>query len=88
MKKILSTTLFLCVLTLSNVVFSQVAIGTTTIENGVQFKVESTNSGVLIPRIALTARNVVAPISATPPTGTLVFNTSTSGTFPYNVVPG
>ncbi|MFI0425797.1 MAG: hypothetical protein ACH34V_02465 [Flavobacterium sp.] len=88
MKKILSTTLFLCVLTLSNVVFSQVAIGTTTIENGVQFKVESTNSGVLIPRIALTARNVVAPVSATPPTGTLVFNTSTSGTFPYNVVPG
>lgn len=49
---------------------------------------ESTNSGVLIPRIALTARNIVAPVSATPPSGTLIYNTTTSGAFPNNVVPG
>lgn len=67
---------------------SQVGIGTTIIENGVEFKVESSNSGVLIPRIPLTARNVVAPVAATPPEGTLVYNTSTSGLFPNNVVPG
>jgi len=89
MKKSLSTSLFfLCALLVNSSAFSQVAIGTTVIENGVQFKVESNNSGVLIPRIALTSRNVVAPIIATPPAGTLVYNTTTAGTFPYNVVPG
>lgn len=72
----------------SHDVFGQVGIGTTTIENGVEFKVESTDSGVLIPRIALTARNVLAPVAATPPRGTLIFNTATSGTSPNNVVPG
>lgn len=68
--------------------FGQVGIGTTTIENGVEFKVESTDSGVLIPRLALTSRAVVAPLAATPPRGTLIFNTATAGTFPNNVVPG
>lgn len=72
----------------SHDVFGQVGIGTTTIENGVEFKVESTDSGILIPRIALTARNVLAPVAATPPRGTLIFNTATAGTFPNNVVPG
>lgn len=89
MKKSLSTPLlFLCALLVNSSAFSQVAIGTTIIENGVQFKVESANSGVLIPRIALTSRNVVAPVTATPPAGTLIYNTATAGTFPYNVVPG
>ena len=89
MKKSLSTPLlFLCALLVNSGAFSQVAIGTTIIENGVQFKVESSNSGVLIPRIALTSRNVVAPVTATPPAGTLIYNTVTSGNFPYNVVPG
>lgn len=68
--------------------FAQVGIGTTTIENGVAFKVESSNSGVLVPRIALTSRNIVLPVEAVPPIGTMIFNTNTAGVFPYNVVPG
>lgn len=89
MKKLLSTSLLLlCTLLINSRAISQVAIGTTVIENGVQFKVESTNSGILIPRIALTSRNVIAPVSATPPAGTLIYNTATNGVFPNNVVPG
>lgn len=80
--------LYLLVITFHWNSFGQVGIGTTVVENGVQFKVESNNSGVLLPRIALTSRNVVAPLAATPPEGTLIYNTSTAGTFPNNVVPG
>lgn len=76
------------ILFIQSSVFAQVGIGTTIIENGVALKVESSNSGILIPRVALTSRNVVAPIAATPPQGTLIYNTTTSGTFPNNVVPG
>lgn len=49
--------------------------------------VSSTNSGLLIPRVALTARNVAAPIT-TPATSLLVYNTATAGTAPNNVTPG
>lgn len=72
----------------SQIVFSQVGIGTTVISNGVELQVESSDKGVLIPRIALTSRNIVAPVIATPPAGTLIYNTATAGIFPNNVVPG
>lgn len=43
--------------------------------------------GLLIPRLALTATNVPAPVVA-PATSLLVYNTATAGTVPTNVTPG
>lgn len=49
--------------------------------------VSSSNSGLLIPRVALTATNVAGPITS-PATSLLVYNTATAGTTPNNVIPG
>jgi hypothetical protein len=49
--------------------------------------VSSTNSGLLIPRVALTARNAATPVT-TPAMSLLVYNTATAGTAPNNVTPG
>ncbi len=43
--------------------------------------------GLLIPRVALTATNVAAPVTA-PATSLLIFNTATAGVAPNNVTPG
>ena len=43
--------------------------------------------GLLVPRIALTAINVAAPVVA-PATSLLVYNTATAGVAPNNVTPG
>lgn len=50
--------------------------------------VDFSNKGVLIPRVALTARNSNAPIGAGIANSLLVYNTATAGTFPNNVYPG
>jgi trimeric autotransporter adhesin len=50
--------------------------------------VSSTNKGVLIPRIALTATNSNAPVGASITISLLVYNTATAGVFPTNVLPG
>lgn len=66
---------------------AQVGIGTT--EPKAMLDIQSSDSGILIPRVALTAANLQAPITApTVETGLLVFNTATSGTAPNNVTPG
>lgn len=49
--------------------------------------ITATDRGLLIPRVALTAKNVAAPIAA-PATSLLVYNTATTGVSPNNVVPG
>jgi hypothetical protein len=49
--------------------------------------VVSTNRGLLIPRVALTATNAAGPIAA-PATSLLVYNTATAGAAPNNVTPG
>ncbi|HEY3405471.1 MAG TPA: hypothetical protein VGK59_18940 [Ohtaekwangia sp.] len=49
--------------------------------------VSSTNSGLLIPRVALTATNAAGPVTS-PATSLLIYNTATAGTVPNNVVPG
>ncbi|SIQ31372.1 hypothetical protein SAMN05880574_11010 [Chryseobacterium sp. RU37D] len=46
------------------------------------------NKGFLPPRIALTSRTSTAPLPNTIPTGTIVFNTSTTGSFPNLITPG
>jgi hypothetical protein len=45
------------------------------------------DKGLLIPRVALVAKNNATPITA-PATSLLVYNTATSGAFPNNVIPG
>lgn len=64
---------------------AQVGIGTT-VPNGA-LDVTSTNDGLLIPRVALTATNATAPLTA-PTTSELVYNTATAGIVPNNVTPG
>jgi hypothetical protein len=49
--------------------------------------VSSTSKGVLIPRVALSATNLSAPVSQ-PATSLMVYNTATAGTVPNNVSPG
>jgi hypothetical protein len=86
MKKALLLLLFL------NLLYSQAQVGIgTTIPSGM-LDITSTTNGVLIPRVALTAKNVAAPV-VNPQGGalansTLVYNILTSGTSPNNVVPG
>lgn len=54
--------------------------------------VTSSNNGILIPRVILTAANVQAPVvnpaGGALPQGTLVYNTNSSGTVPNDVTPG
>lgn len=58
---------------------SQVAIGTKTIEDGVMFQMESSNKGLLIPRVSLTSRTDVATITPSAVEGLWVYNTVTAG---------
>ncbi len=66
----------------------EAGVNTGTLSPGVIFQVNSTDGGFLMPRVELTARNVLAPIVGTPVTGLTVYNTATSGTSPNNVIPG
>lgn len=49
--------------------------------------IASANSGLLVPRIALTAANAAAPVTS-PVTSLLIYNTATAGTIPNAVIPG
>lgn len=64
---------------------AQVGINTT--EPDAILDVEATDSGILIPRVALTAANVAAPIT-TPTTSELIYNTASAGTGVNAVTPG
>jgi hypothetical protein len=77
-------------LLVSQAVFAQTGIGTTTPNASAKLDVSATNRGFLPPRIALTASNVFSPITGTSSeaTGLLIYNTATAGTVPNNVVPG
>ena len=56
-------------------------------QSSAMLEVESTNKGILIPRLSLTARNLAAPVT-TPDNSLLVFNTNTAGAIPFDVRPG
>ena len=67
-------------------------IGFGTITPNAMVDIQSTNNGVLIPRIALTsitdALSVVNPAGGPLQTSTLIYNTATAGVSPNNVIPG
>lgn len=67
-----------------SIVSAQVGIGTTN-PNGA-LDIESSNEGLLIPRVSLLATNVVT--INTPEESELVYNTNTSGSGPNQVTPG
>jgi hypothetical protein len=70
-------------------IFAQVGVNTDSSQPdpSAMLDVKSTNKGLLPPRVALTAINSAAPITA-PAIGLHVYNTATAGTPPNNVVPG
>lgn len=76
MKKIYTLVTLIIVLLSQVSVWSQVGVGTTSPEGA--FDVTSTNDGVLIPRVALTATNNAAPLTA-PAVSELIYNTATVG---------
>ncbi|GIV43371.1 MAG: hypothetical protein KatS3mg035_0494 [Bacteroidia bacterium] len=64
-----------------------VGIGTNTPDASARLDIVDANRGILIPRVALSATNVAAPVTG-PATSLLVYNTATAGTAPNNVTPG
>lgn len=79
--------IFATVFTSSMSIAQNVGIGTATPNASAKLDVTSTNSGILVPRVALTATNAAGPITA-PATSLLVYNTTTAGVTPNNVTPG
>jgi len=57
----------------------KVAIGTTSLDDGVIFQLEDTNKGLMIPNVALTDRLDVTTITPSEIEGLWVYNTSNSG---------
>lgn len=76
--------LFILLILINTSIFGQVGVGTTTPQ--ATMDITSTNDGILIPRIALTATNVATVL--TPTVSELVYNTATSVPGPNQVTPG
>lgn len=66
---------------------AQTGIGTTSPDASAKLDVSATNKGFLPPRISLTGTLDVSTI-VNPATGLVIYNTSTAGTTPNNVLPG
>lgn len=78
----------LCIYFATGLIYSQnVAINTTgaAANPSAMLDVSSTNSGLLIPRVALTATNLAGPIAA-PATSLMIYNTATASTGTANAV--
>jgi hypothetical protein len=73
-KSTLNLITIVCILVMTNYLQAQVGIGTTSPDPSSALDVTSTNSGVLIPRVALLSNADVATIPA-PATSLLVYNT-------------
>lgn len=76
-------------LSLADSAQAQVKFGqnSATINANSLLELESTNKGLLLPRVALSATNLASPLSAHV-AGMVVYNTATAGTSPNNVSPG
>jgi hypothetical protein len=85
MRKIIYSFLLLA----STAAHAQLKVGDnpTTLNASSVLEIESTDKGLLMPRIALTATNSASPL-ITFVNGMVVYNTATAGTAPNNVTPG
>ena len=81
--------LILCIVVIHTTLAQSIGINATGADpaSSAMLDIASTNSGLLIPRIALTATNAATPVTS-PATSLLVYNTATAGTAPNNVIPG
>ena len=80
---------------LSENIFAQTGIGTTTPNAAAKLDVNSSEKGFLPPRVALTSTNTFSPVTGlsgatalATASGLLVYNTVSAGTAPNNVIPG
>ena len=82
--------LFIPSLFITQILFAQTGIGTTSPNPSAKLEVASSSQGFLPPRVALTASNAFSPIvgTAANATGLVVYNTNTAGIAPNNVIPG
>jgi hypothetical protein len=71
----------------SQILNEGVGIGTTNPDSSAILELSSSNKGFLPTRVALSANNVTAPV-VNPKPGLLVYNTTTAGVAPNNIVPG
>ena len=88
MKRLLQLTMMSCFLFWSMDLTAQVAIGTETLDNGAIFQMESSDKGILIPRVALSSRLDTATIDPAQVEGLWVYNTATAGSGNNRVTPG
>ncbi|NLY22518.1 MAG: hypothetical protein GX048_04265, partial [Bacteroidales bacterium] len=85
MKKLVIILSLLISLLMGNILKAQVGIGTSlfTPDASAELEIQSTNKGLLIPRVALTSTSSASPITS-PATSLLIYNTATTG----DVTPG
>lgn len=89
MTRILQNTITFSFFLIQAYTFAQVGVGTTTPRGALD--INSTTQGVVIPSVALVdiiTQTAINPQGGSIPTGTIVYNTATSGTSPNNVGPG
>ncbi|MCX6278584.1 MAG: hypothetical protein NT004_10850, partial [Bacteroidetes bacterium] len=81
--------LYIFLAILSPATFAQVSISgdNSAPDPSAMLDVKSNSRGILLPRIALTAINMAAPVVA-PAVGLMVYNTAIAGTSPHNVTHG
>ncbi len=88
MKNRKTTLLALAALLMSGTTMAQMNIGSNTAPNAnAALQVTSTNKGLLMPTLSLTATNAASPLSAFV-AGMVVYNTATAGSGTTNVSPG
>jgi len=87
MKNLIYTSFFMLFMLTTTSYAQNVGIGTNAPDASAKLDIESTDKGVLIPRLSLSATNIAAPVAA-PATSLLVYNNATAGAGATAVTPG
>lgn len=83
----MNTKFFVITLLFPILTFSQIGIGTSTVDPSAKLQIDAADKGFLQPRVELTGTDDVATITS-PATGLMVFNTATAGSGNAAVTPG
>lgn len=78
---------FFIAINLFSVAYTQIAIGSFSVDPSAALEVSSSTKGVLIPSISLQSSLDVSTI-VTPTSGLIIYNSATAGTSPNQVFPG